>query len=79
MPAARKPKAAAKPKAEPKPVELVVDVVETTVHDVKGAVYALVHLLPNFKPGDRIDGHFTKEVCDLIVQNGDASRTRPKA
>jgi hypothetical protein len=36
-------------------------------------VFATVHLLPTFKPGDRLDTHLQPAVLDLLLARGEAA------
>jgi hypothetical protein len=42
-------------------------------------VYAVSHIFPSHKPGDCLDGKLDQDQLDILIRQGDASRTRPPA
>ena len=45
--------------------------------DESGAVYALIHILPRFHIGDRLDGKLEQQHIDTLLEHGDASTEKP--
>lgn len=43
------------------------------------AVYALVHILPGFHPGDRIDEDLEPQHVKVLLEHGDATVKKPDA